>query len=494
MIQIPIVILIVLVVLVLAFWSRYKTIGADDAMIITGSLLGNGTYVYKDASGNKIKIVRGGGAFIFPIFQQYAILGLRSHKLNISTPSVYTENGVPVMADGTAIIKVNNLIEGIATAAEQFLGKSDSELQNEAREVLEGHLRAILGTMTVEQIYKNRDVFAQNVQEVATKDLGRMGLEIVSFTIKNVMDENGYLDALGQPRIAQVKRDAEVAQAQAIRDARIEKARADEDGEKAELLRDTNIAEATKDKELKVAAFKREQDTAKAEADMSYDLQKARSEQSVVSEQMHIEVVRKEKEIELEEQEISRREKQYDAEVKKKADADRYAVEQEAEAEKARTLRAAEADAELKKLDGAAQAEAHLVKGKAEADVIRLQGLAEAEAKEKIAEAFEKYGRAAILDMIVEMLPQFAGKIAEPMANIDKITVIDSGSGEQSDGAARVSNYVTKLMAQLPEMVKDVSGVDLQQMLQSIGRTTDLPPEKVEVESAPSSSDDDQQQ
>ncbi|WP_172422965.1 flotillin family protein [Paenibacillus larvae] len=465
----------VILILGIAFWARYKTVSPDEAMIVTGSFLGTKN-VSEDESGRKMKIVRGGGAFIIPIFQQSQFLSLLSHKLDVTTPEVYTEQGVPVMTDAVAIIKIGGSVEDVATAAEQFLGKPTQSLQSEAQEVLEGHLRAILGSMTVEEVYRNRDRFAQEVQGVAAKDLKKMGLQIVSFTIKDVRDKHGYLDALGKPRIAAVKRDADVAEAEAMRDARIQKAKAEEEGQKAELLRDTNIAEATKEKELKIAAFKRDQDTAKAEADLAYHIQEARSKQSVVEEQMRVELVKKEREIDLEAKEILRREKQYDAEVKKKADAESYAVQQAAEAEKVRRLLEADAlqyrieaeakaQAEQKRLDGLAAADAERARGTAEAEVIRLRGLAEAEAKQKLAEAFEKFGEAAVLDIIVKMLPELAGKIAEPMKSIEKLSIVDTGHGE---GAARLSNYVTSLMATAPEMLKNVSGLDVEQLIKGL--------------------------
>lgn len=472
---IPVIVIGVFVVLGLAFWARYKTVSPDEAMLVTGSFLGTRN-ASTDESGRKVKIIRGGGAFILPIFQKAEFLSLLSHKLDVSTPEVYTEQGVPVMADGVAIIKIGGAVEDVATAAEQFLGKPTEALKGEAQEVLEGHLRAILGSMTVEEVYRNRDKFAQEVQGVAAKDLKKMGLQIVSFTIKDLRDKHGYLDALGKPRIAAVKRDAEIAEAEAVRDARIQKALAAEAGQKAELVRDTNIAEAEKEKEMKVASFKRDQDTAKAEADQAYSIQEARAKQSVVEEQMKVELVRKEREIDLEAKEILRREKQYDAEVKKKADADRYAVEQAAEANKAKLLREADAvqyrieaeakaHAAQKRLDGLAVAEAERAKGTAEADVIRLRGLAEAEAKEKLAEAFEKFGEAAVLDIIVKMLPELAGKVAEPISNIDKLTVVDTGNGA---GAAQLSNYVTSLMSTAPEMLKSVSGIDVNALIKGL--------------------------
>ena len=481
---VPLIVIVVVLVLGLAFWTRYKTVGPDEAMIVTGSFLGSKN-VMLDDSGRRIKIVRGGGAFILPVFQQSGFISLLSHKLDVSTPEVYTEQGVPVLADGVAIIKIGGSIEDVATAAEQYMGKPTDALKSEAQEVLEGHLRSILGTMTVEEVYRNRDKFAQEVQGVAAKDLKKMGLQIVSFTIKDVRDKQGYLEALGKPRIAVVKRDADIAEAEAVRDSRIKKALAEEEGKKAELLRDTNVAEAEKEKELKVAAFKRDQDTAKAEADQAYKIQEARSQQVAVEEQMKIELVRKEREIDLQEKEILRRQKQYDAEVKKKADADRYSVEQAAEADKAKKMREADAiqyrieaeakaGAEQKRLEGMAIADAERAKGTAEAEVIRLQGLAEAEAKEKLAEAFQKFGEAAVLDIIVRMLPELAGKIAEPLKSIDKLTVVDTGNGE---GAARVSNYVTSLMATAPEMLKSVSGIDLDKLVK---RLVNIGPETVE--------------
>ncbi|RAL22058.1 flotillin family protein [Thermoflavimicrobium daqui] len=480
----------VLLILAIAFWSRYKTVGAEDALIVTGSMLGRKN-VMTDDSKRKIKIIRGGGAFILPIFQRAERISLLSHKLQVSTPEVYTAQGVPILVDGVAIIKIGSSLDDLATAAEQFMGKSNDQLNDEAREVLEGHLRAILGTLTVEEVYQNRERFAQEVQTVAAVDLKKMGLQIISFTIKDVRDKNGYLEALGRPRIAAVKRDADIAEAQAVRDTEIQTAKAREEGTKASLIAETNIAEATKNKEIRVSEFKIEQDMKKAEADQAYHLQANRYQQQVTEEQMKIELVRKQKEIELEEKEIVRREKQYDAEVRKKADADRYAKEQSAEAERfqqearakaeAATIRAKGlADAEAQKARGAAKAEVEKMEGLAESEVIRAKGLAEAEAKQKLAEAFEKYGQAAVLDLIAKMLPELAKQVAQPLGNIDKITVIDSSGSD--GGASKVSNYVTQLMAQTPEMVKQVSGLDINQMIKNLtdSKTNSSPDSKVD--------------
>ncbi|TQR07975.1 flotillin family protein [Psychrobacillus soli] len=470
------IVVFVLIVVLAVYITKYRTVGPDEALIVTGSYLGSKN-VHTDDSGNRIKIIRGGGTFVYPVFQQGEPLSLLSSKLEVTTPEVYTEQGVPVMADGTAIIKIGGSISEIATAAEQFLGKSKADRENEAKEVLEGHLRSILGSMTVEEIYKNRDKFSQEVQRVASQDLAKMGLIIVSFTIKDVRDKNGYLDSLGKPRIAQVKRDADIATAEAEKETRIKRAEASKDAQRAEIERATEIAEAEKDNQLKVAEYRREQDIAKARADQAYELETARSKQEVTEQEMQIQIIERQKQIELEEKEILRREKQYDSEVKKKADADRYAIEQnaaasksreiaEADAEKYRIEAKAKADAEKVRLDGLAKADAERARGESEADIIRLKGLAEAEAKRKIAEAFDMYGQAAVLDMIVHMLPEYAKQIASPLSNIDKITVVDTGSGE-GGGANKVTSYATNLMSTLQETLKASSGIDVKEMLEN---------------------------
>ncbi|MCM3765829.1 flotillin family protein [Neobacillus niacini] len=469
---------LILIALIGVFVTKYKTAGPDEALIVTGSFLGNKN-VQVDEAGNKIKIIRGGGTFILPVFQQAQPLSLLSSKLEVTTPEVYTEQGVPVMADGVAIIKIGGSISEIATAAEQFLGKPKDDRENEAKEVLEGHLRSILGSMTVEEIYKNRDKFSQEVQRVASQDLAKMGLVIVSFTIKDVRDKNGYLDALGKPRIAQVKRDADIATAEADKETRIKKAEAAKDAKRSELERATEIAEAEKVNQLKIAEFRREQDIAKARADMAYDLESAKAKQDVTEQEMQVKIIERQKQIELEEKEILRRERQYDSEVKKKADADRYAVIQAAEAEKAKQIAEAEAnkyrieamakaEAERVRIDGLAKAEAQKAQGLSEAEVIRMKGLAEAEAKEKIAEAFEQFGQAAILDMVVKMLPEYAKQVAAPLSNIDKITVVDTGgSGENGGGANKITSYATNLMASLQESLKASSGIDVKELIEN---------------------------
>ncbi|MFJ3330838.1 flotillin family protein [Enterococcus sp. NPDC086594] len=467
----------ILLMLLIVFVTKYQTAKPDEALIISGSYLGSKN-VHADESNNKIKIVRGGGAFVLPVFQRSNRISLLSSKLDVSTPEVYTEQGVPVMCDGTSIIKIGSSVEEIATAAEQFLGKTREELENEAREVLEGHLRSILGSMTVEEIYQNRDKFSQSVQEVASVDLAKMGLIIVSFTIKEVRDKNGYLDSLGKPRIAQVKRDAEIAEAEALKETRIKKAQSEQESQTAESKRMTEIAEALKEKELKLALYKKEQDIAKADADQAYHLQSAIMKQKVREQEIEVEVVERQKQIELEEKEILRREKQFDSEIKKKADADRYALEQEALAKKASAL--ATTEAEQFRTESLAKAEADKIRliGLAEAETTLAKGKAEAETKEKVAEAFKKYDEAAILSMIVEILPQLVKEAAAPLGNIDKISVVDTGSGE-GGGANRVTNYATNLLSTTQETLKETLGLDVKSLIENFASsTTSEPPQE----------------
>jgi flotillin len=454
---IPVGTVIVVILLILVFASRYRTVKADQAMIVTGALTREG-----------MKIVKAGGAFVWPLIQNASFLSLQVQTLDIPTPEVYTMHGVPVMVDGVAQIKIKGDQESIATAAEQFLGKPDEELKSIATQTMEGHLRAILGTMTVEDVYRNREEFARNVQEVAASDLNKMGLQIVSFTIRDVRDKNGYLEALGQPQIASVKRDAEIAKANAQRDEQIAKSKALEEGKKAEYTAETNIAEASKSMEVRKAAFKQEQDMKKAEADQAYKLQEVKTLQSVKAEEMQIQVIEREKLIELEDKEIERRERELVATVKKQAEAERFAQEQRAEAERYQIEAKAKAEAESVRLAGNANADKERAEGTAEADVIRLKGLAEAEAKDKIADALRKYGEAAVVELIIQKFPDIARAIAEPLSKTEKIVIVDGGGSGPNGGAGKVTGYVTDLLAKMPETIGALTGVDLNQLVKRL--------------------------
>lgn len=428
---------ILLIIALLAFlMARYRIGKPDEALIVTGSFLGK----------EGIKILKNSGTFVIPIVQKAHKLSLLTHKLEIGTPEVYTEQGVPILASATVLVKVGNSEESIKTAAEQYLGKTTLELEDEAREVLEGHLRAILGTMTVEAIYRNRDDFAEQVQQVASTDLSKMGLEIVSFTIKDVTDPNGYLDALGRPQIAEVKKNAEVAESNALRETRIRQAANEQLAQQEEIQRRTEIAEANKDMALKQAQYKQEQEVANAIA-----------EQIATGEQMKVQLIEQEKNIEIQAKQAELAEKELTATLRKRAEADKYVVEQNALAEKAREIAKAEAEAAKVRLAAEAEAERIAKLGQADAERIAKVGQAEAESQEKMAVALQKLNEAGILIEFIKVLPAIAKEVNAPISNIDKIVSFGSSGDVHEMGEAG--------LARTFETIKETTGLDLVQLI-----------------------------
>jgi flotillin len=383
-----------------------------------------------------------------------------------------------VKVDGVAQIKVKGDDISIRTASEQFLGKPTDEVRNIATQTLEGHLRAILGTMTVEEIYQNRDAFASKVQEVAAGDTANMGLTIVSFTIRDIRDSQGYLDALGKPRIAQVKRDAQIAQAEADRDATIRTAQANQAGQEAKFQADTKIAESQRDYQSNVAQYQAAVNQKKAEADLAYDLQKFKTGQLVKAEEVQVSIIEKQKQIELQQQEIQRKQRELEATVQKPADAERYRVETLANAKKfqleteaagaaSATKATGFAGADVSKATGIAEAEANKARGLAEAAVIEAQGRATAEAMRVKAESFKQYNEAAVIEMIVRVLPEVAGKISEPLSKMEKMVIINSGNGP-GGGASKLTGDVTTIMSQLPPVLESLTGVKFEKLLEQV--------------------------
>ena len=468
--------LVVFFLALLVWASRYTKVGPNEVMILSGR---RHTVTGSDGRQSKVgfRIVRGGGTFVMPVVERVDILSLELMTIDVKTPEVYTIQGVPIMVDGVAQVKVRGDDVSIRTAAEQFLSKSQGDIMNVALQTLEGHLRAILGTMTVEEIFKNRETFAGRVQEVAATDMANMGLAIVSFTIRDIRDKQGYLDALGKPRTAQIKRDAIIGQAEADRDATIKSAQAEQVGKTAKFTADTGIASASRDYQMNLAEYQASVNQKKAESDLAYDLQKYKTAQLVKREEIQVAVVEKEALIGVQEQEIKRREKELEATIQKPAEAERNKVRTLAEAEKYRLEteaagRAASirqqglAEADITKAKGLAEAEASKAKGLAEAAVILAQGEAMAEAMRKKAEAWQQYGEAAIVQTIAELLPQLAKNIAEPLSRIEKMVVINSGSG--GGGASKITKDVADIVAQLPPIVEGLTGVDLTKMIQKL--------------------------
>ena len=440
----PIVWIVIALLAIITFLMiRYRIGKPDEALIVTGSFLG------KDG----IKILKNSGTFVIPIVQKAHTLSLLTHKLEIGTPEVYTEQGVPIKASATVLVKIGNSVDSIKTAAEQYLGKSTEELEDEAREVLEGHLRAILGTMTVEAIYKNRDDFAEQVQQVASTDLRKMGLEIVSFTIKDVSDPNGYLDALGRPQIAEVKKNAKVAESNALRETRIKQASNEQLAQQEEIRRRTEIAEANKEMALKEAQYKQEREVADAKA-----------EQIAVVEKMKVNLIEQEKNIEIQGKQAELTEKELNATLRKQAEAEKYVVEQRALAEKAKEIAHAEAEAEKVRLAAQAEAEKVTKLGEAEAQKITKVGQAQAQTQEQMAVALQKLNEAGILVEFIKVLPEIAKEVNAPISNIDKIVSFGQGDGVHEMGQAG--------LARTFETIKETTGLDLITLINDSMATT----------------------
>jgi flotillin len=488
---VPVAIIFVLVVLLGSYASRYKKVGPNAVLVISGS-----SYSVQDPQTGQrtrrsFKIVRGGGAFILPVLERYDILSLELITIDVLTPKVYTAQGVPVTVDGVAQIKIGSDDVSIITAAEQFLSKKTEQIKNIALQTLEGHLRGILGNLTVEEIYKDRDKFAQRVQEVSALDLRNMGLVIISFTVKNIQDDQGYLDALGQGRIAEVKRDAAIGQANAARDAAVQAAKARQEGETAKLQAETRIAEANKNYQVQKAAYDAETNQKKAEAELAYVLQQNITNQKVKAEEIQISVIEKMKQIELQQQEAMRKEKELEATVRKPAeaeqfrirtlaDAKKYSLETEASGQAAATANLGKGEADANKSRGLATADVNKAQGLAEADVVKAQGLSQAEviqakglsealAMAKKAEAFAQYTQAAVLQMIIEQLPLVASSISEPLAKTEKIVVINSSSDPNAGtGATKIAKDVADLLTQMPEVVASLTGINLVDVLKNL--------------------------
>jgi flotillin len=466
-----------ILLVIVAILRRYTKVGPNQVLVASGM-----RHKYTDPDGTVqsrgFRVKKGGGTFVIPILEKVDILSLELMTIDVQTPEVYTSKGVPVRVDGVAQIKIKGDDISIATAAEQFLSKTADEIKSVAMQTLEGHLRAILGTLTVEEIYQNRDAFAAKVQEVAATDMQNMGLGIVSFTIRDIRDSQGYLEALGKPRIAQVKRDAQIAQAEADRDAMIKSSQAQQAGQEAKFVADTKIAEAQRDYQTNVAQYQAAVNQKKAEADLAYDLQKYKTGQLVKAEEVQVSIIEKQKQIELQQQEILRKQRELEATVQKPADAERYKVETLANARKfqleteaAGSAAAAKqtgfAQADVAKATGMAEAEANKAKGLAQADIIEAQGKATAEATRLKAEAFQKYNEAAVIELLVKVMPEIAAKISEPLAKTDKITIINSGNGP-GGGASKLTGDVTQIMAQLPPVLESLTGVKFEKLLEQV--------------------------
>jgi flotillin len=492
--------------------ALYRRVGPNEVLVISG---GKGEMVTDDHGERHrlgFRIIKGGGGLINPFTERVEIISLELITLDIVTPEMYTKQGVPIKVDGVAQIKVRGDDVSIRTSAEQFLNKSREEIKNIAYQTVAGHLRAILGTLTVEEVYAAHEAFAQRVAEVSAGDLSNMGLEVVSFTIREISDSRGYLEAIGKTRIAEVKRDAQIGEAEANRDATIRAAQATQEAATAKYIADTKVAEADRDYQLKAAEYLATVNQKKAEADLAYDLQKYKTEQAVREQSVQVQIVEKQKQAELEEMEIKRKEKELISTVQRPAEAERTRIQTVAEAEQFRlkttalgqaeaakttgfaqaevVQRTGEAEAESNKVRGLAEADVNRAKamaeaasieakglaeaktvqakGLAEAESVKAQGLAEALAMSKRAEAYRSYNEAAVAQMFIEKLPDIAQAVSAPLSKIDKIVMVNTNGGEGGIGASRITNEVTNIMAQVPPVIEAMTGIKLSDLMKGV--------------------------
>jgi flotillin len=436
-----------------------------------------------DDKGNKavvgFRVVRGGAALRVPVLEEVQYLSLNVISIPLKISRAYTKEGVPVTVEAVANVKIAGDDTSLRSAAERFLGMTTDKIKEVIFQTLEGHLRAILGTLTVEEINADRQAFAQKMTDEAAVDLRKMGVNIDILTIQQIGDEQGYLDALGKKRTAEVKRDAVIGEAQAQRDAMIKSALADQEGKTKRYEADVAIAQALRDKESRQAEFDAAVLAKKAEAEQAGPLATAIAKQRVTEQETRIEQVRKQQEVLVQEQEAARKEKELLATIVKPAEADRQASILRAEGEKQATIIRAEATQRELEFEGAgeaakiekvgrAEAAKVLAIGEAEAEVIKKKLLAEAEGLQRKAEAWKNFNDAAILNMVVEKMPELAQAFATQLAGIDKINIIDMGNGANgTGGVGRVLSTVGGGMTAMLAMLKDQFGVDIASLMQA---------------------------
>jgi flotillin len=445
------IILVVLALLVLLLAKQYRKVGPNEVLIISGGR--KRTVIAPDGTKTKIgyRYRLGGGTFVLPFLETVDTLPMEAITMRIKTPEVLTHGGVPLMAEAVAQVKIDSSEVSIRLAAEQFLGLGKDGIKDVAETVLEGKMRDAMGTMTVEEIYKGRDAFAEKVTQGTQTDFGRMGLTLMSFALKDISDTQGYLDALGKPQIVAAKRDATIAEAETEKEATIRASEARKEGEIARLAAEALIAKAQWENEAKKAASQVEVNEKKAKADFAYEIERSRLNQEMKKEEAKVQLIEKQEAIKIEEFEIVRKQKELDANVIKPADARKYQIKAEAEAEEFRIQAEARGKSDALKLEGVAEAEK-----------AKQLGIAEAESMLKKAQAWEKYNQAAFLEMYLKMLPELAKAVSEPLSKVDKIVVVGGG---KSLGTTKITGQVAEVLAQMPEVVKSLTGVDLKEYL-----------------------------
>jgi flotillin len=450
-----------LIIFILA--KQYRKVGPNEVLIISGGR--KRSVIEPDGTKRKIgyRYRLGGGTFVIPFFETVDILPMDVITLTIKTPEVLTHSGVPIMAEATAQVRVDSTDHSIRLAAEQFLGLGKEGIKDVSMTILEGKMRGVMGTMTVEEIFRGRHTFSEKVTEVTQSDLSRMGLSMISFALKDISDTQGYLDSLSKPQVAAARRDAAIAEAETEKEATIKASDARKEGEIARLAAEALIAKAEWENEAKKASSQVDVNKKKAQADYAYEVERHRLSQEIKKEEAKVKLIEKEEAIKIEELEISRRERELDSTVIKPADARKQQIKAEAEAEEYRIQAEAKGKAEAIKLEGVAEAER-----------VKQRGLAEAEAMLKKAQAWERYNQAAIMENYLSILPDLAKAVSEPLSRVDKIVLV---GGDKGTGSSKITSQVAEILAQMPEVVKSLTGVDMKKYLKE-----KLTPEEKEEE------------
>jgi flotillin len=452
--EIVLVIASAVVVLLIIMWlvgTLFRRVGPNRALIVYGW---GGTH-----------IVTGGGKVVWPLFQSFQELSLELMSFDVAPEQqLYTSQGVAVAVEAVAQIKVKSDPESIRTSAEQFLTKPPDEREALLRLVMEGHLRGIVGLLKVEEIVKEPEIVAGRVRDSVSDDLNKMGLEVVSFTIKKVIDENDYINNMGRPDIARVKREADIAQAEAERDtairramamreAAVAQAQADQERVIAQTASEARQAEATRDLEVKRAEYEAAVRQQKALAEKAYDIAANQAQQKVIAEQVRIEQVQRQEQIKVQELEVHRRERELEATVTKPAEAERRRIEVLAEAQRQKLA-----------TEAAGQAEATRLQGTAEAEIVRAKGEAEAEAMHVRAGAYQEYNQAAVLDKLIGGMPEVVRALSQSLASVDKITVVSTGDG-RTPGVSQITGEVARMVAQVPELFETLTGMRVSELM-----------------------------
>lgn len=453
--------IVVIAIIVIFLAVGYVKAPPDMAFIISGIK-------------KKSKIVIGKATIRIPFFERLDKLNLRLIPIDVKTSNaVPTADYININVDATVNVKISNESEKLRLAAENFLNKNTEYIAGVAREVLEGNVREIVGKMKLEEMVSDRQKFATLVKENAEPDLTAMGLDIISFNVQNFVDGNEVIENLGIDNIVKIKKAAAIARAESERDIKVAQAAADKESNDAAVAAQTEIAKKQNELAIKRSELQQEADTKKAMADAAYEIQKEEQRKTIEVTTANADIAKQEREIELKQKEVAVKEQALEAEVKKQAEADKYAAQQKADAalyqrqkeaeakqfEAQRQAEARKAQAEADRFAKEQEAEGIRAVGEAEAAAIQAKGVAEAEAMEKKAEAYAKYNKAAVAEMMIKVLPDVAAKIAEPLGQIDKITIIGGDGG--SNGVDQVAGNVPAVMAKLFESMKEATGIDL---------------------------------